>query len=58
MYRITKNSDETQADIIEITADLRSDVETFPDAGAGSTALVLEDSSVWVLGNDKEWHQL
>ena len=24
----------------------------------GSTCLVLEDSSVWMLGNDKKWHEI
>lgn len=59
MYRVTKNGDTTQSDILEITADLKSDVAELPTTcGAGSSCLVLEDSSVWVLGSDRKWHQI
>jgi len=59
MYRVIKNGDVTQADILEITADNLTDVDDLPKTcGAGSSCIVLENSSVWVLGNDKEWHQL
>ena len=59
MYRILKNGDTTQADILEITADNLTDISELPTTcGAGSTCLVIENSSVWVLGNDKKWHQL
>ena len=36
-----------------------TDIETLPtDCGAGSTCIVIENSSVWMLGSDKEWHEI
>ena len=54
-----KNGDVTQSAVVELIADLRSDiVDLETDYMAGSTCLVVEDSSVWVLGPDQEWHEL
>lgn len=58
-YKVYKNSDTTAAYVVEIVADKAEDIETLPtEFTPGSTCLCIEDSSVWVFGNDKEWHQL
>lgn len=58
-YIITKNGDITQSSVVEICVDYRVDIEDLPtNYGVGSDAIVLEDSSVWMLGNDFEWHEL
>lgn len=42
-------------------ADKLEDVENLPTdpnySKAGSECTVIEDSSVWTLGNDYQWHQ-
>ena len=58
-YTIIQQGDTVQTYILEIMCDARQDVETLPTHWAsGSSCLVIEDSSVWVLGIDKEWHEL
>jgi hypothetical protein len=59
MYSITKNSDISQPYVCEIVADTRADIEEIPaDFAPGSTCVVLEDTSVWMLGNDAIWHEM
>ena len=44
---------------VEAVADKTDDMASAPTHyGAGSNCLVIEDSSVWVLGNDNKWHQI
>lgn len=58
-FKTIKNGDTTQSDVVEIVVDSRNEVETLPTTyGVGSTAIVIEDSSVWMLGNDKLWHEI
>lgn len=58
-YKIISNGNFIQPDVVEIVADKLDDVENLPkDVGIGSNCIVLEDSSVWMLGNDKEWHKV
>ena len=58
-YKVIKNSDTTQPDVVEIVADTLEDLDSMStNYGVGSDCIVLEDSSVWMLGNDKTWHQL
>ena len=58
MYNITQQGDTVQNGIIEVIADTLADIETLPTKwGAGSKCFVIEDSSEWVLGNDKVWHR-
>ena len=58
-YKVMKNSDTTQSDVVEIVADALEDFDSMPtEYGVGSDCIVLEDSSVWMLGNDKTWHLL
>ena len=34
-------------------------VDALPtNCSAGSTCIVIENSSVWMLGTDKEWHKI
>lgn len=56
MFKVTNNLSQNK---VEITADLRSDITVVPTYyGVGSTCFVIEDSSVWMLGNDAVWHEL
>lgn len=55
MFKVIQSSKNTS----EIIADLISDIETLPNHyGVGSTCFVIENSSVYMLGNDKQWHSL
>ena len=59
MFKITANGEDIQQTVVEIVADLRSDINDIPtNYSAGSSCIVLEDSSVWMLGNDKTWHEI
>jgi hypothetical protein len=59
MYKIIKNGDTTSSSVTELVADHVSDVDILPtNVGAGSSCIVIENSSVWMLGNDGKWHQL
>lgn len=59
MYNITRQGDTDQYDMMSYMADLRSDIETLPtDCAAGSTCIVIEDSSVWMLGTNRVWTEL
>lgn len=58
-YRITSNGSNIQSDVCEIIIDTAADLEDLPTTfGIGSDAICLEDSSVYMLGNDKTWHLL
>jgi len=68
-FRVYRNSDITAAYVTEIVADKLSAIdETNSEYNTknavstnftpGSTCLVLENSSVWMLGNDKKWHEI
>ena len=46
---------------MELQVDKLEDIATLPKSPActsGSTCLCIEDSSVWALGNDNEWHEI
>lgn len=56
MFKVTENF---QSGVVEVIADLRNDIVELPTHyGVGSTCFVIEDSSVWMLGNDAAWHEL
>lgn len=56
---VYKNGDNTPSNVVEIVTDLVSDIATLDTSyGSGSTCLVIEDSSVYMLGPDKVWHEL
>ena len=55
MFKVTENHQQ----YIEAVADTVDDLSDAPtNFGTGSTCLVIEDSSVWVLGSDSDWHQI
>ena len=59
MYSIKQQGDTVQSYVIEAVADTRADIASLPTTWAvGSTCLIIEDSSVWILGNDLIWHEL
>lgn len=59
MYGIKQQGDTVQNGIMEFVADTRADIDQIPTKwGMGSTCLVIEDSSVWILGSDKKWHEV
>ena len=59
MYKIIKNGDNTSSSVVQLVADQVSDVDILPkNVGVGSSCIVLENSSVWMIGNDKQWHKL
>lgn len=58
-YQIYKNGDNTNSKIIELIADTPEDIsELSVNYTPGSICLVISDSSVYMLGIDKVWHQL
>lgn len=58
-YSSYQNSDNIVPYYVSLVADYLSDVETLPtEVAPGSTCLVIEDSSLWILGNDEVWHQI
>lgn len=58
-YSSYQNSDNIVPYYVALVADYLSDVETLPtEVAPGSTCLVIEDSSLWILGNDEVWHKI
>jgi len=59
MYKIYKNGDTTTAHVQEYVADTPADIAELPtDMEPGSTCLVISNSAVYMLGNDKQWHEI
>lgn len=58
-YKIISNGTNVQSTVVEVVADTLTDLDEVPTTfGVGSDCIVLENSSVWMLGNDKVWHEL
>lgn len=56
MFKISNNRPQN---VVEIIADKVSDIAEIPTYyGVGSICFVIENSSVYMLGNDAEWHEL
>lgn len=56
---IYKNGDNTQSAVVEIVVNTVEEVEELETKySPGSTCIVLENSSVYMLGADKTWHEL
>ena len=61
MTTITKQSGKDATYLTEFIADTLSDVISLPhlgDVAAGSTCFIIENSSVYMLGNDDIWHEI
>lgn len=59
MYNITQQGDSVQYGVIECICDTRADIQNLPtDWQAGSSCLVIADSSVWMLNNQGVWQEL
>ena len=58
-YKVISNGVNIQSSVVEIVVDTLAELDDVPtDFGVGSDCIVLENSSVWMLGNDKLWHEL
>ena len=58
-FKVTVNGNNIQSSVVEIIADTESDIADLPtDVGIGSDCICLENSSVYMLGNDKVWHEI
>lgn len=58
-YKVISNGNRVQSSVVEIVADTVADVAELPiTVGVGSDCIVLENSSVFMLGNDLTWHEL
>jgi len=58
-YSIIQQGDTVQNGIIEAVVDAAADIEELPtNWESGSSCLVIEDSSVYMLGVDKIWHPI
>ncbi len=58
-YTVIQQGDTVQSYVLEVMCDTRQDLANLPtDWAAGSNCIVLEDSSVHMLGNDGIWHEL
>jgi len=58
-YSSYQNSDNIAPYYAALVADTTSDVDGLPvEFAPGSTCVVIEDSSLWILGNDKIWHEI
>ena len=59
MITINRQGDTDQYDIISYTVDSLSDIASLPtNAAMGSICICIENSSVWMLGGDKIWHEI
>lgn len=59
MYTIIQQGDTVESYVIECMCDTREDIKTLPTSWkSGSSCIVIEDSSVWMLNNKKEWAEL
>ena len=62
MTSIIKQSGKGIAYLTEFIADALSDIISLPhlkdDVAAGSTCFVIENSTVYMLGNDDIWHEI
>lgn len=58
-YSSYQNSDNIVPYYVALIADTEEDIPNLPtDYAPGSTCLVVENSSLWILGNDSTWYNL
>jgi len=59
MASVYKNGNNIQSRLVEMSVDTRAEIASLPTSYfPGSTCIVIEDSSVWMLGEDEIWHEL
>lgn len=59
MYSIIQQGDTVESYVIECVCDTREDIVTLPTTWkTGSSCMVIEDSSVFMLNSNKEWVEL
>lgn len=61
MYSITAQSGNVSSYIMEFQVDKLEDIATLPKSptcASDNSCLCLENSSVWKLGDDNEWHEI
>ena len=59
MYNYIAQGEAISHKVVELVADSRTDVANLPTfCEAGSTCIVIEDSSVWMLDTNKIWKEL
>lgn len=56
MFSFMSQNGSTVYGMVELVADSRSDVLTLPtDCAPGSSCLILEDFSIWMMNSKKQW---
>ena len=59
MINYISQSGVTSYNVVEFVVDTRADVAQLPTKhAAGSTCLVIEDSSVWMLDSQETWKEI
>ena len=59
MYNIIRQGDTDQNNILQYCCDTREDLAKLPTKyGAGSTCIVIEDSSVHMLNSEGQWKEI
>ena len=59
MYNIIRQGDTDQNNILQYYCDTREDLAKLPTGdGAGSTCIVIEDSSVHMLDSEGQWKEI
>ena len=59
MYSIIRQGDTDENGILQYCCDKVSDIKNLPTIdNQGSVCIVIENSSVYMLGSDKQWHEL
>ena len=59
MYNIIRQGDTDQNNILQYCCDTREDLAKLPTKdGAGSTCIVIEDSSVYMLDSKGQWKEI
>lgn len=58
-YSMTAQGNRKEYDIRQFVCDTTADIAELPtNCAIGSSVLVVANSSVWILGSDREWHQI
>lgn len=59
MVNYTAQSGEIQYNVVELVADTVADIANLPtNCAPGSTCVVIENSSVWIIDSAGVWHEL